>query len=61
METKDFIVINHSFYQVYFIILLLLLLLSFSIYSVGNSVTPCDIRSDRVTSHAMSQDMSHIV
>jgi len=39
----------------------------FSIYSVGNSVTPCDIMCDKVTSnvtsrsHVTSQDMSHIV
>jgi len=37
---KESSVINCSFHQVYFIILFLFLLLSFSIYSVGNSVTP---------------------
>jgi len=36
-------------------------LLYFSIYSVGNSVTPCDIMRDKVTSKVTSQDMSHIV
>ena len=42
-------------------------LLYFTIYSVGNSVTPCDIIRDKVTSkvtsrsHVTSQDMSHIV
>ena len=53
-------VINCSFHQVFYYSFTFLLP-SFSVYSVGNSVTLCDIMRDMVTSKVTSQDMSHIV
>jgi len=45
-------VINHSFHQVFYHYSFTFLLLYFSIYRIGNSVTPCDIMRDRVTSRS---------
>ena len=45
-------VINRSLYQVFYHYSFSFLLLYFSIYSVGNSVTLCDIVRDKVTSQS---------
>ena len=53
-------VINRSFHQVFHHYSFPFLLLYFTIYSMGNSVTPCDLMRDRVTSKVMVMVTGHV-
>ena len=53
-------VINCSFHQVFYYYSFTFLLLYFTIYSMGNSVTPCDLMRDSVTSKVMVMVTGHV-